>query len=502
MLDENLPAFHFKPSSDNPYSTLLYFTHNGSEPTAEYVLRRPDRARPESRHKYAIALCDPINPGVVYGETLIEPEWSQPTLSAAELRAQQQNGAGPAPATPITPDSFTIQLYDPDLSILVKMVSGSWGKNDSWEFEVPTQSFRLPTTSQLDREQGKSAAAAELTPKLMFRWKRDGRLSKDMSCFMTGRSVGGSKSKEPDITVAMFKAARDSSVVTVYEPNMQRVEVEDRKGWEVVLLLAAEAVKDLYLAPRQDPFNVSGSAAPSPAANAAGKKTARTSPPPPPSQPNAAAPATSSAAYAVPAAASTPEIEAETRRLKAMVEREEKAAKEREKRDVAEQKRIRKMLDDEEKEQSRRTAEIDMETERLRREFGMEGQMFSAGGGSNPTLPPRPQGQSPSPPFGQRPPPPGSNMAGPSSSSWFHPTQGPPAQPPRPASVGPAAQQQPQGSMPWYRGSAASPPPQQDNHRREGVGLGLHNPGGGLSGFFGRAKDEDKRNKVQKKKSF
>ena len=487
MLDENLPAFHFKPSSDNPYSTLLYFTHNGSEPTPEYVLRRPDRARPESRHKYAIALCDPFNPGVVYGETLIEPEWSQPTLSAAELRAQQQNGAGPAPATPVTPDSFTIQLYDPDLSILVKMVSGSWGKSDSWEFEVPTQSFRQPTTSQLDREQGKSAVAAELTPKLMFRWKKDGRLSKDMSCFMTGRNVGGNKSKEPDITVAMFKAARDSSVVTVYEPNMQRVEVEDRKGWEVVLLLAAEAIKDLYLAPKQDPFNVSGGgAAPSPGAHAAGRKnTARTSPPPP--QPNAAAASTSSAAYAVPPAASTPEIEAETRRLKAMVEREEKEAKERERRDLAEQKRIRKMLEDEEKEQSRRTAEIDKETERLRREFGMEGQTFSGPGGSNPALPPRPHGQSP---------PLSSNMSG--ASGWFNA----PAQPPRPASVGPAAQQPPQGSASWYRPSAASPPPQQDNHRPQGIGLGLHNPSGAFSGLFGRNKTEDQRNKVQKKRSF
>jgi len=33
MLDENLPTYRFKTSSENPLNNILYFTHNGSDPT-------------------------------------------------------------------------------------------------------------------------------------------------------------------------------------------------------------------------------------------------------------------------------------------------------------------------------------------------------------------------------------------------------------------------------------------------------------------------------------
>ncbi|KXX75994.1 hypothetical protein MMYC01_207478 [Madurella mycetomatis] len=388
MLDENLPTFRLRPSSDSPLSSILYFTQHGSDPSAEYLIRRPDPALPESRNKYALALCDPFNPDVVYGEVMVEPEWTQPTLSAAEIRAQAQSGAGPAPAAAIVPDSFTIQLYNPDQTVAVKMVPGTWNKSDSWEFDLPVQTFRTPTSSQLDREQqNASPAAADLIPRIMFRWKKEGRLSKEMTCYMSGTRLGARKNKEPDITIAMFKAARES-VMTIYQPNLRRVELEDRKGLELILLLGSEVIRDLYLSPKVDVFNVQGggpvlngnkrknsrptgsttdlagigAATMSGAVAAAVPPAAATSTPavrPPP-------PTTAAANNAAPGPASRPEIDAETRRLQALVEREER---ERRKAELAEQKRIQKMIQEEEKERRRREAEIAKETERLRKNF-------------------------------------------------------------------------------------------------------------------------------------
>ncbi|KAK1751911.1 hypothetical protein QBC47DRAFT_79508 [Echria macrotheca] len=467
MLDENLPTFRFKPAADNPLSSILYFTQNGADPAAEYVFRRADPALPASRNKYAVALCDPINPAVVYGEVLVEPEWSQPTLSAAEVRAQQQSGAPPATATAAVPETFTVQLYNPDQTIALKLVSGGWNKSDSWEFEMPVQTFRQPSASEIDRQAGASPVA-DLVPRIMFRWKKDGRLSKDLTCYMSGTSLGGRKNKEPDITVALFKAAKDS-VVTIYEPNLHRVEVEDRKGLEVVLLLGAEVIKDLFLMPKMDVFNVQGGGPPA-GVNGGKRKNSRPNatvaaavpvgPPPtmsganqypgtkpsPVPQPTYAMNSTPTA-VPIAAGASTADIDAETRRLQAMVEKEER---EREKKEKAEQKRIKKMLEEEEKERRRREAEIAKETERLRKKYGLEGQEL-------PPLPPRNPNSvvgsspnvSPRPPQPQQffPPPPTVPVGGPPPHFYNKFQQGighlatpPPALPPRPVSAGPSAQ--------------------------------------------------------------
>jgi hypothetical protein len=449
MLDENLPTFRLRPSSDSPLSSLLYFTQNGSDPAAEYLLRRADPAVPASRNKYAIALCDPYNADVVFGEVMIEPQWSQPTLSAAEVRAQSQAGAPPATATALIPDNFTIRLYNPDQTVTVKMVSGTWGKSDSWEFDLPVQTFRTPTLSELDREQQNSSPAApDLIPRIMFRWKRDGLLSKDMTCYMTGTRLGARKNKEPDITVALFKAARESTL-TVYQPNLHRVEVEDRKGLELVMLLSSEVIKDLWVTPKSDMFNVQGGSSATPNGNK--RKNSRpvvTGSPPggapamsgalaniPPSQlpPNLAANNKPPGPAPAPAPSTNPEIEAETRRLQALVEREQR---ERDKAERAEQKRIKKMIDDEEKERRRREEEIAKETERLRQMYGVEGQQLPS---DRPPLPPRMQqpplaGPPPPHPAQFAPPPPPPQQLGPRG----YPTPGSgPALPPRPVSAGP-----------------------------------------------------------------
>ncbi|KAK3692451.1 hypothetical protein B0T22DRAFT_367962 [Podospora appendiculata] len=442
MLDENLPAFRFKSASD-PLSTILYFSHNGTDPAPEYLLRRVDPALPASRAKYAAALCDAYNPDVIYAEVTVEPEWTQPTLSAAEIRAQAQSGAPPVPATPLVPDSFTIQLYNPDQGITVRLVPGGWNKTDSWEFELPVQSFIKPSASALDRETG---ASVDLIPRLMFRWKKDGRLSKDLTCYLSGKNLGGRKNKEPDITIALFKATKES-VVTVYEPNLNRVEVEDRKGLELVLLLGAEVIKDLFITPKPDIFNVSGSASSSTAANARTRRKSShptTASPPLPAMsgalsnlpPNSTTPHNFSTNALPPAAtaAAVADVEAETRRLQAMVEREQR---EQEKRERAEQKRIKRMLEEEESARLRREAEIAKETERLRKKYGVEGQDLPSfrptptPASSAPQLPPR----NPPPPTGYAPPPPHLQQQ---QANGLGPWSAGPTLPPRPLSAGPS----------------------------------------------------------------
>ncbi|PWI77022.1 hypothetical protein PCL_04216 [Purpureocillium lilacinum] len=481
MLDENLPTYRLQPSSDNPLQTVLYFTHNGSEPSPEYLLKRP--SAPEARNKYALGLLDAHYPSVVYAEVLVEPSWTQPTLSAAEIRA---NGGSTSPV-PLTPDSFAVSLYNPDQAVVVRHRPGSWGKSDAWDFEVPERSFRLPSASRIDREGADGAAqGADLTPKVVFRWKRDGRLSKDMTCYMSGRSVGGKKNKEPDITVAMFRAGKNEGMVTIYEPNMARVDVEDRKGLEVAFILSAEVIRDLYLVPRHNPFNaasvgagpthvngtrkssnpqaasssqlafVSGALGDAPPST--GVRPVSTSPPPPRRD-----------------ARQQAEIEAETKRLQAMVAEEGRKAREREKRDLEEQKRIKKMLEQEDKERRRREAEVEKETERLRKEYGVPAP--GPAQSTSPALPPRPNP-------GQFYPP---------TAGWYGPMSGPaPPQPARPNSVGPPPRPD------QYQGGRKKP---------SGSGLGSLMPGpyGGpagasVSGYFHRS-DEDKRKKVQKKRS-
>lgn len=407
MLDENLPTFFFKPS-DNPLKTFLYFTHHGSEPAPEYLFQRADPALPQSRNRYAAALGDATAHDVIFAEVLIEPEFQQPTLSAAEIRAQ---GPVPPPPVPLIPDGFSVQLYNPDQQVAVRGEKSAWTGRESWEFEMPQQSFRRPSASRLDRQQSDDAAAARLDPgpKTVFRWKRDGKFSRDMTCYMTGTSIGGKKSKDPDITVAMFKHGRDGRhSVTVYEPNLQRVEVEDRKGLEVVLLLGAEVIREIYLSPNRDSFNVvpvAGAAAATTATSSGRRKNSRPAAAqgsgPSPSQAHLMTSAIANAPHSPAAAgrptttsptvaqrpASTPAsaaqdqaaIEAETRRLRAMVEEEE------------------------ERQRRRREAEVARETERLRREYGVEGQEFGRGArpAASPSLPPRP---SPGP-ASCRPPP-------------------------------------------------------------------------------------------------
>lgn len=547
MLDENLPTFQFKQSTETTLKSAIYFSQHGSEPAPEYLFERAHPStNPAASRKYAVALKDPYAKDVVYAEVVVAPEWQQPTLSAAELRAAQQ----PIQPTPLIPDTFTIQLYDPDQSVLVRYLPGSLTKTDSWEFEMLSQSFKMPTPSQLDRVDDESGPRADFRPRIMFKWKRDSRLSKDMTCYNVGKSLGKHKSKEPDITVALFKMGRDSAV-TVYEPNLQRVEMEDRKGLDIVLVIGAEVIRDLYLAPekRPDLFNM-GSGAPIAMANGKRKNSKPPTPPttgpatvsgamarpsPQNSRPSPQnAPAMSGALGGAPPAANstanmptgaTPArrqtasaVDAETERLRKMVEDENRrTAAERERRDREEAKRIERMLKEEEKVNRRRQAEIDKETERLKKLYGTEGQQMPSPNqqrpaaqhhNSSPPLPPRQQFQ------GYGPPPPQAGWGGGPQPPHFAPP------PPRPLSVGPGS------TGPWTSSTLGSlfsrPPPMPQTPQKpqqpaapsrptnggkpsQGNGgpyMSGSNPVAAVSGFFQNVLDSNKKSKITKKRSM
>ncbi|KAF4591424.1 hypothetical protein GQ602_001723 [Ophiocordyceps camponoti-floridani] len=357
MLDDNLPTYRLLPSPKDPHDNFAYFSHNGSDPTAAYLLKRPPPAT--SRGTYALGLLDAQSPWLVYAEVLVRPEWSQPTLSAAELRASStppppppssSSSSSSSTAVPLVPETFKVELCNPDLVVGVRLRPASWNKAEAWEFDVPEMSFKMPSASRIDRDDDASPVAA-LAPRVCFRWKRDSRLTRDMTCYMCGRSVAGKKSKEPDITIAMFRAAKNQGALTIYEPNLARVDVQDRKGLELVLLLGSVAIRDLYLAHRNDPFNLAGPGGNGPYASGALTSRPMASIPPPRPLPD-------------------------------------RNADERQRRDEEEQRRIQRMLAEEEaQDRRRRDAEVERETERLRRQYGVAPCHHDARDGTPPMMP-------------------------------------------------------------------------------------------------------------------
>jgi hypothetical protein len=422
MLDENLPTFFLKPVSDDPFRTAVFLGQGGHDLQPEYFFRRPDSKLPQAQNRYALALYDSYNPDILYAEVLVEPEWTQPTLSQAEIRAN--NGQIPPPV-PIVPNTFTIELYNPDQQVQVRQIAGSAFSSAYWEFEMPERSFRQPSASSLDAAQSDPAQSA-ITPKVTFKWKRDSKLSKDITCYMVGKSTDGKKSKEPDITVAMFVRGKE---LTLYEPNMHRVEVEDRKGLEEVILLSSAVIRDVFLNASRETFNMG----PSVGTDARRRKSSGAiviggGKHTPPAPAGAVAPAPVMHGAVQPAQArpqptttsSAPtkptqwEVDQETARLKAQLEAEQK---ERERQERHDRKKLKQMLESEEKERRRQEAEVAKETERLRRQYGINpvpDNMMPQRPTVHftPALPPRPEPQFHGPPPPVRPPDYGNPNAG------------------------------------------------------------------------------------------
>jgi hypothetical protein len=199
-------------------------------------------------------LFDSHNPDILYGEVLSKPGWSQPTLSQEEIR---RNGGVPPPPQPIFPTEFAIQLYNPEQQILVQQQTTRWSSTVSYEFSMPQTSFRTPSGSSLDRSLNDPGADPTI-PQINFAWRKEGRMGKDMTCYLTGKSTDvtgkkAKKSKEPDIAVALFSGLKE---VTIMEPNLYRVEVEDYKGLEVVLLLGAAVIRDLFFRDPRESYHI------------------------------------------------------------------------------------------------------------------------------------------------------------------------------------------------------------------------------------------------------
>ncbi|KAL8686490.1 MAG: hypothetical protein Q9218_007066 [Villophora microphyllina] len=409
MLDENLPTFYLSPSSDNiKHHASVLLSHYGSEPAPAYSLRHPDPALPGSRNRYAVALYDSYHPEILYGEVLLIPEWTQPSLSQDEIR---RNGGVPPPPQPILPASFVIQLYNPDQQIVVQQGVSRWSATPQWVFEMPQRSFRQPSVSSIDRTQS-DPTATETTPKLRFKWKKDGKLSKDYVCSLSGKNTNpdGSKRKnhEPDITLSIFKHLKE---ITMYEPNLSRVEMEDPKGLEIVMLLSAIVIREVYNGHLRETFNVAdiprrlSNEATASRKNSSDRtakyKNICQTPPAPPRLPTTQRPPLQSPHPTISDNANSRppptdprsqwELDAETAVLKKQVEREER---ERRRAEHAETKRVKKMLEEEDRKARQKQAEVDKETERLKREFEREQremrkqQQQPPQGGSRPPLPP------------------------------------------------------------------------------------------------------------------
>ncbi|PLB55583.1 hypothetical protein P170DRAFT_433103 [Aspergillus steynii IBT 23096] len=403
MLDEALPTFFLK-STRQSHLQSIYFCQHGNDPLPAYSLRHADPSTPDGKNRYAAALVDPYVPDIIYGEILIIPEWTQPSLSADAIRA---NGGVTPPPEPLLPTSFVIHLYNPDQQVTVHFKPKSWNSPATWTFEMPQHTFRQPSSSSLDRTQT-DPAAADTTPKLRFNWRRDSKLSKDLTCYLSGKATSltegknKTKSKEPDIILSIFKGLRE---MTLYEPNLYRVEMEDFKGLEVVLLLGAVAIRDVYFSTMKDSFNLSKQApvmsagpapvptstsipttGPSPATAAAaavnGNHRASLPPintqlhqkqPPPVASGGLNAPSTQPQPHPSKPTASNSQPKP------APSKHQEQQRKE-------EERRTQKLLEQEDKARRRRQAEVDQETRRLQRLYGQEEHRART---QTPSLPPR-----------------------------------------------------------------------------------------------------------------
>ncbi|CAI7637957.1 unnamed protein product [Penicillium pancosmium] len=512
MIDENLPTFFLKSDSKTPQQNTIYHRQHGNDPEPAYTLRALDPAAPASQNRYGVALCDPYVPDVVFGEVAVIPEWTQPSMSADTIRA---NGGAPPPPEPILPVEFTIQLYNPDQTITVKHQPKSWNKPARWEFEMPQRTFRFPSASTLDRTQS-DPATADVTPKLRFSWRKDGKLSKDLTCLLHGKSTTiadtQKKSREPDITVALFQGLRE---LTLYEPNLYRVEMEDFKGLEVVLLLAAVAIRDIFFGLAKEAFHITAggptmtNGRPQPAATPApaGRKSPKVQ-----------------VVGAVPTASGAPPPRSSTFNTMSPQSPGPQARRRQDELAHEETRRTQELLSAEkraqEKARQKRQAEVDKETKRLQKLYGQEEHQarIQPAPSSRPNLPPRHSG--PSRPYSHHP----------SQSYSYLPQQAPTQQHPRyhrpqqshgapvPTFANGPYMHAPGGRDPRIQSSAHITQPRPQVRPQSTVGFyptatssGALQPGPQpaqklqpkKSSFFGfrRNKEEDDRKRLDKKRS-
>lgn len=381
-------AFFLKNNSKQPQISTIYHSQHGNDPEPAYSLRALDPASPTSQNRYGVALYDPYVTDVVYGEVAVAPDWTQPSMSAEAIRA---NGGAVPPPEPILPTEFSIQLYNPDQEITVKYHTKTWNKPARWEFEMPQNTFRVPSASALDQTQI-DPSVADVTPKLRFSWRKDGKLSKDLTCLLHGKTSTipdtRTKSREPDITIALFQGLKE---LTLYEPNLYRLEMEDAKGLEVVLLLAAVAIRDIFFGPAKEAFHITPGG-PNLARKPVSGSTAIAAPTTPTSdpRPDRKNPQARPLSVAMSGRPSPPRLSIPNSSSPAPQERRRQDELARQE----EERRSQEVLAAEQKARRRRESEVEKETKRLQKLYGKEEeqarkQRHTPAPSSRPYLPPR-----------------------------------------------------------------------------------------------------------------
>lgn len=323
-----------------------------------------------------------------------------------------------------------------------------------------------------------------------------------------GASTKKAGANEPDIPIAMFTSLGDkrgTGEITIYQSNLKRVEVEDLKGLEVVLLLSAMAIGDIWFLPTNTIFNLNPPIKGGAGGTSRGRKNSfplASVPPvvtisaPQPQQQQKQPPTTSPQHGKKPATASfaarfQQQEQSHQRRHSTPVEDNEYARRVLEetarKRALAEQEQqqIRRMLAEEEaREQRRREEEVNHETERLRRIYEQERQEHMARGARN-ALPQRVVSSPPRP----------------MSQQWL-PQQRPQQRPPVANSNGGARPPASSGSMAAPQGRAGALKAEEKkklNNRKSFLGLKF---GGSSSEVKEKdMKEKDKRKKLLKKGS-
>ncbi|KAK1024747.1 hypothetical protein LTR33_017856 [Friedmanniomyces endolithicus] len=183
--------------------------------------------------------------------------------------------------------------------------------------------------------------------------------------------------------------------LTIYEPNLGRVDIEDPKGLEIVLLLSAVVIKDIFFGNKdniRETFNIAGLQSerklsgggrklsnPQQTFSIVGAPNPLQSHPPVAAAPRPRTP-NEQKRNALPSLQITPpntwELDAETARLRSQAEaearEEHRRRRTREKADESEAKRLQKQIEEEDRQARRKDAEVNRETERLRKKYGVQ----------------------------------------------------------------------------------------------------------------------------------
>lgn len=226
---------------------------------------------------------------------------------------------------------------------------------------------------------------------------------------------------EPDIPIAMFLGLGEKKgigEITIIQSNLKRVEVEDLKGLEVVLLLSAMAIGDIWFQSTNQMFNLNPPIRGSANGTARRKNSmplAAATPTIAVSAPEPRSPPTTSPQHGKPppndasfAARFQQQQQSHQRRHSTPMDADAEYSRrvqeeEKRKRRIAEkeQEEIRKMLAEEEsRERRKREEDINRETERLKRIYEAERAEYMARGARNAAQPQRVSSQQ----RNQRPP--------------------------------------------------------------------------------------------------